>query len=102
MFSVKKKIKKFGCFIYVSTSQGFVKESHLDFVKKCSKSFFLKKDNPQLFFKVKPSLGVTKKPVGARLGKGKGNLVFFVSKVFPGSMLFGLKNISLITCYADC
>ena len=35
-----------------------------------------------------PHIPVTKKPLGTRMGKGKGSVEFFVSYVKPGMMLF--------------
>ena len=41
-----------------------------------------------------PQLPKTKKPVGMRMGKGKGNLEFWAAVVRPGRILFEVDGIT--------
>ena len=43
-----------------------------------------------LYTRVFPHLGVTKKPLEVRMGKGKGNIDYFSTAVRSGSILFEL------------
>jgi large subunit ribosomal protein L16 len=40
-----------------------------------------------------PQLSITKKPIGVRMGSGKGNPEFFVSVVREGTVLFEIAGI---------
>ena len=40
-----------------------------------------------------PDKPVTKKPIEVRMGKGKGNVEFWVAKVQPGSMLYEMEGV---------
>lgn len=47
----------------------------------------------KLYIKVKPNLGITKKPAEVRMGKGKGNISDWVYAIKRGKVLFELKII---------
>ena len=47
----------------------------------------------QLWIRVFPDKPVSKKPIGVRMGKGKGDPEFWVSVVAPGTMLFELAGV---------
>jgi len=49
-----------------------------------------------LWINVFPSKPVTRKPVGVRIGKGKGSVSSWIIPVFAGKILFELKNVSFI------
>ena len=46
------------------------------------------------WIRVFPDKPVTKKPIEVRMGKGKGNVEFWVAKVQPGSMIFEMEGVS--------
>ena len=46
------------------------------------------------WIRVFPDKPVTKKPIEVRMGKGKGNVEFWVAKVQPGSMLYEMEGVS--------
>jgi large subunit ribosomal protein L16 len=48
----------------------------------------------KLYIKVKPNLGITKKPAEVRMGKGKGNISDWVYAVKPGKILLELKILN--------
>lgn len=48
----------------------------------------------KIWIRVFPDKPVTKKPIEVRMGKGKGNVEFWVSKVQPGSMLYEMEGVS--------
>ena len=45
------------------------------------------------WIRVSPEKPVTKKPIEVRMGKGKGNVEFWVAKVQPGSMLYEMEGV---------
>ena len=45
------------------------------------------------WIRVFPEKPVTKKPIEVRMGKGKGNVEFWVAKVQPGSMLYEMEGV---------
>lgn len=46
------------------------------------------------WIRVFPDKPVTKKPIEVRMGKGKGNVEFWVAKVQPGSMIYEMEGVS--------
>lgn len=42
-----------------------------------------------------PSFSITKKAIGARMGKGKGKHHLWISHLYPGKILYELSQISL-------
>ena len=41
-----------------------------------------------------PDVPITKKPIEVRMGKGKGNVEYWVSKVQPGKVLYEMEGVS--------
>ncbi len=46
------------------------------------------------WIRIFPDKPVTKKPIEVRMGKGKGNVEFWVAKVQPGTMLYEMEGVS--------
>ncbi|MAA74376.1 MAG: 50S ribosomal protein L16 [Salinisphaeraceae bacterium] len=46
------------------------------------------------WIRVFPDVPVTKKPIEVRMGKGKGNVEFWVAKIQPGRMLYEMEGVS--------
>ncbi|CAL8412654.1 unnamed protein product [Dictyota dichotoma] len=44
---------------------------------------------------VYPNLGVSKKPISARMGKGKGKTQYWITRIKPGASIFRLSGIIL-------
>lgn len=49
----------------------------------------------QIWIRIFPDKPITKKPAEVRMGKGKGNVEYFVARVTPGHMLFEAEGVSL-------
>jgi len=45
-------------------------------------------------FEFFPDVPVTKKPIEVRMGKGKGNVEYWVAKVLPGLVLYEMEGVS--------
>lgn len=46
------------------------------------------------WIRVFPDVPVTKKPIEVRMGKGKGNVEYWVAKIQPGRMLYEMEGVS--------
>lgn len=47
----------------------------------------------KLWIRIFPDVPVTKKPLEVRMGKGKGNVEYWVAKVQPGRMLYEIEGV---------
>ena len=53
---------------------------------------YMKRDG-KVWIKIFPDKPVTKKPLGTRMGKGKGNTEFWVANVKPGRVMFEIAGV---------
>lgn len=53
------------------------------------------KRNGKMWIRIFPDKPITKKPIEVRMGKGKGNVEYWVALVQPGRMLFELEGVPL-------
>ena len=51
--------------------------------------------NGQIWIRIFPDISVSEKPAEVRMGKGKGNPSFWISRVKKGQVLFELDGITL-------
>lgn len=47
----------------------------------------------KIWIRIFPHTPVTRKPVGTKMGSGKGNPEFFVAKVYPGTIMFEMHGV---------
>lgn len=47
----------------------------------------------KIWIRVFPDVPVTKKPIEVRMGKGKGNVEYWVCKIQPGRMLYEMEGV---------
>ncbi|HEX7028556.1 MAG TPA: 50S ribosomal protein L16 [Gammaproteobacteria bacterium] len=48
----------------------------------------------KIWIRIFPDVPVTKKPIEVRMGKGKGNVEYWVSKIQPGRLLYEMEGVS--------
>ena len=48
----------------------------------------------KVWIRIFPDVPITKKPVEVRMGKGKGNVEYWVAKVQPGKVLYAMEGVS--------
>ena len=48
----------------------------------------------QIWIRIFPHVPVSQKPLGTKMGSGKGNPEFFVAKVKPGTIMFEMEGVS--------
>jgi len=47
----------------------------------------------KLWIRVFPDVPITKKPIEVRMGKGKGNVEYWVAKIQPGRVLYEIEGV---------
>ena len=48
----------------------------------------------KVWIRIFPDVPITRKPVEVRMGKGKGNVEYWVAKVQPGKVLYEMEGVS--------
>ena len=48
----------------------------------------------KVWIRIFPDVHITKKPVEVRMGKGKGNVEYWVAKIQPGKVLYEMEGVS--------
>ena len=48
----------------------------------------------KIWIRIVPDVPITKKPIEVRMGKGKGNVEYWVSKVQPGKVLYEMEGVT--------
>ncbi|HHO58741.1 MAG TPA: 50S ribosomal protein L16 [Thiotrichales bacterium] len=48
----------------------------------------------KIWIRIFPDVPISSKPLEVRMGKGKGNVDYWVSKVQPGTMLYEMEGVS--------
>ena len=72
-------------------SRGWVKSTQIEACRVVMNRFMKRKG--KLWVRIFPDKPVTKKPIGVRMGGGKGNPEFWVSVVIPGKILFEIGGV---------
>jgi len=47
----------------------------------------------KIWIRIFPDTPISKKPIEVRMGKGKGNVEYWVAKVVPGTMLYEMEGV---------
>ena len=48
----------------------------------------------KIWIRIFPDKPITKKPLEVRMGKGKGNVEYWVAQIQPGRMLYEMEGVS--------
>jgi len=48
----------------------------------------------KIWIRIFPDTPISKKPIEVRMGKGKGNVEYWVAKVVPGTMLYEMEGVA--------
>jgi len=82
----------FGEFGLQATSRGFVSARQIESARRAITRHV--KRGGKLWIRVFPDKPITKKPVEVRMGKGKGNVEYWVAPVQPGRMLYEIQGVN--------
>lgn len=85
----------FGDYGLKALEHGRLSDRELEAARK--KITFATKKVGKYWFRVFPHRPVTKKPVGVKMGSGKGDIDHYVAVVKPGAILFEIGGVSLET-----
>ncbi len=82
----------FGEYGLKATTRGFVTARQIEAARRAITRYV--KRGGKLWIRVFPDKPVTKKPVEVRMGKGKGNVEYWVAPVQPGRMLYEIQGVT--------
>jgi len=82
----------FGEYGLKATTRGFVTARQIEAARRAITRYV--KRGGKLWIRVYPDKPVTKKPVEVRMGKGKGNVEYWVAPVQPGRVLYEIQGVS--------
>ena len=88
----------FGDYGLKALEHGRLTDRELEAARK--KITFATKKVGKYWFRVFPHRPVTKKPVGVKMGSGKGDIDHYVAVVKPGAILFEIGGVDLATAKA--
>jgi len=82
----------FGEFALKATTRGQVTARQIEAARRAITRKV--KRGGKLWIRVFPDVPVTKKPIEVRMGKGKGNVEYWVAKIQPGRVLYEMEGVS--------
>lgn len=96
-FEFKANNLKYGDFGLKAAQSGIIKSSHL----LAAKQAILKKikKRGKLWVNIHTNLSISSKPVGSRMGKGKGAISHWVTKISCGNVLFEISSSNFIDSF---
>ena len=82
----------FGEFGLKATTRGFVTARQIESARRAITRYV--KRGGKLWIRVFPDKPVSKKPVEVRMGKGKGNVEYWVAPIQPGRVLYEIQGVT--------
>ena len=82
----------FGRFGLVASDRGRITARQIEAARRAMTRHI--KRGGKVWIRIFPDVPITKKPVEVRMGKGKGNVEYWVSKVQPGKVLYEMEGVS--------
>lgn len=83
-----------GMFGIKSLDSSFITSRQIE-AARIAATRYMKREG-QLWIKIFPDKPITKKPLEVRMGKGKGNLEYWVAIVKPGRIMFEVGGVPLV------
>ena len=82
----------FGDFGLKATTRGRLTSRQIEYARR--KITRTVKRGGKLYIRVFPDKPISKKPLEVRMGKGKGNVEYWVAQIQPGRMLYEIEGVS--------
>ena len=82
----------FGSFGLKALTPARITSRQIESARRCI-SRHLKRSG-KVWIRIFPDVPITKKPVEVRMGKGKGNVEYWVAKIQPGKVLYEMEGVS--------
>jgi len=82
----------FGEYGLKATTRGFITARQIEAARRAITRYV--KRGGKLWIRVYPDKPITKKPVEVRMGKGKGNVEYWVAPIQPGRVMYEIQGVS--------
>jgi large subunit ribosomal protein L16 len=82
----------FGEFGLKATTRGFVTARQIEAARRAITRYV--KRGGKLWIRVYPDKPICKKPVEVRMGKGKGNVEYWVAPIQPGRVMYEIQGVT--------
>ena len=82
----------FGEFGLKATTRGFVTARQIEAARRAITRYV--KRGGKLWIRIYPDKPITKKPVEVRMGKGKGNVEYWVAPIQPGRVMYEIQGVT--------
>ena len=82
----------FGEFGLKATTRGFITARQIEAARRAITRYV--KRGGKLWIRIYPDKPVCKKPVEVRMGKGKGNVEYWVAPVQPGRVMYEIQGVT--------
>ncbi|MGH8274032.1 MAG: 50S ribosomal protein L16 [Gammaproteobacteria bacterium] len=82
----------FGDFALRATGRGRITARQIEAARRAMTRHV--KRGGKIWIRIFPDVPITKKPIEVRMGKGKGNVEYWVARVRPGTVLYEMEGVS--------
>jgi large subunit ribosomal protein L16 len=82
----------FGEYGLKATTRGFVTARQIEAARRAITRYV--KRGGKLWIRIFPDKPISKKPVEVRMGKGKGNVEYWVAPIQPGRVMYEIQGVS--------
>jgi len=82
----------FGEYALKATTRGRVTARQIESARRAMTRHV--KRGGKIWIRIFPDTPITKKPIEVRMGKGKGNVEYWVAKIQPGKVLYEMEGVS--------
>ncbi len=82
----------FGEFVLKSTSRGFFTARQIEASRRAITRYV--KRSGKLWIRIYPDKPICKKPIEVRMGKGKGNVEYWVAPIQPGRVMYEIQGVT--------
>lgn len=82
----------FGDYALQATTRGRVTARQIEAARRAMTRYV--KRGGKIWIRVFPDVPITRKPIEVRMGKGKGNVEYWVAQVQPGRVLYEMEGVS--------
>jgi large subunit ribosomal protein L16 len=82
----------FGEYGLKATTRGFITARQIEAARRAITRYV--KRGGKLWIRIYPDKPITKKPVEVRMGKGKGNVEYWVAPIQPGRVLYEIQGVT--------
>ena len=91
-FATSGATVNFGHYGLKATTRGRVTARQIEAARRAMTRYI--KRGGKIWIRIFPDVPITKKPVEVRMGKGKGNVEYWVAKVQPGKILYEMEGVT--------